>query len=280
MIQLTSESSQIEIAPEVGAKIVSFVDLQSGYHFLWRNSKLPLRREQPGADYDPNFYGGIDELLPNDIPESIAGNSFPDHGEVWTAPFDYRQIDAGKVFLKATLPVSGFEVSRTVALQGRDCVVESEILNRSATPLPFLWKLHVALSVHPGDRIECPATQYTVADPDWSRRSGSGNWVGETIPEPDNTTEFLYLHDIEEGLMSWNRGNKRFEVRFDPQVFRYAWYFASYGGFDDHFVAILEPCTSMPISVADAHVLGQCTILGPGASLCTTYTYSGIVDED
>jgi hypothetical protein len=44
-----------------------------------------------GADYDSNFYGGIDELIPNDIPENIDGIDDPDHGELWTTPFGILQ---------------------------------------------------------------------------------------------------------------------------------------------------------------------------------------------
>lgn len=49
---------------------------------------------EPGSTYDPNFYGGIDELFPNDIPEHINGVDSPDHGEIWTIPFEYSIHDS------------------------------------------------------------------------------------------------------------------------------------------------------------------------------------------
>lgn len=279
MLCLKSESVEVEIAPQVGGRITSFRDRRTGYEFLWRNSAVPLRREAPGTEYDPNFFGGIDELMPNDMPEAIEGIECPDHGELWTQEFQHKALSDSSVALTARLPKFDFEVVRVVEVIEHSCRVFSRVTNLSGKRLPFLWKLHVALNIKPGDVIDCAAEEFTSADPEWSRRNGSGKWEGETVPAFDNTTELLYLHPLWNGYMSWRRNNKKFDVRFDKDVFPYAWYFASYGGFDGHHVGILEPCTAMPISVNDASMRGQCTVLSPGASLETTYTYRGI-DED
>lgn len=277
LIPLQSDRIRIEVAHDIGGRICSFVDLRTGYDFLWRNERVPLRREAPGAEYDPNFFGGIEELLPNDIPESIDGIDCPDHGELWTLPLACEPTEDG-LFLTGELPGFGLRLERWICLEGDRCAVRTRLENTSAGSRRFLWKLHAAVRIEPGDRIECDAASFTVADPKWSRREGSGPWEGETVPEFDGSTEFLYLQGAG-GHMYWRRAGKRFGVRFDPAVFRYAWYFASYGGFDGHHVAILEPCTCMPISVNEASALGQCSLIGPGEALETEYEYYG-VDQD
>ncbi|MDR3689101.1 MAG: hypothetical protein P4L46_06955 [Fimbriimonas sp.] len=280
MVELTSPLLRVEIAPEVGGRIVHFVDRATDYDFLWHNPAVPLRREAPGAEYDPNFFGGIDELLPNDIPERIAGIDCPDHGEHWTTAFDIVKQTESSLSIEATLSQIRFKIDRRIEVAGRECRVHTRLTNLNSGAIPFLWKLHAAMSIKPGDRIECPATSYTAADPDWSRRKGTGLWHGETVPEFDGSTEFLYLHSLADGWIEWQRSTRRFRVRFDPNTFPFAWYFASYGGFDGHHVAILEPCTSMPISVNEAMGLGQCPILAPGGSLETDYSYEGTIDEN
>jgi len=270
---LHNKRIRVEMAPEVGGRIVSFVDRETGYDFLWRNASVPLRREKPGTEYDPNFFGGIDELLPNDIPETIAGVECPDHGELWTLEFEASQRSDTAITMRGTLPRFQIVIEKLVRLDENACVVQSKLINRSRSAKPFLWKLHAAVRIAPGDSIYCAAERFTAADPDWSRRKGSGPWEGETVPEFDGSTEFLYLHSLKNGLIGWTNGAKSFEVQFDPSVFRYAWYFASYGGFDSHHVAILEPCTTMPISVNEAFGLGQCPVLEPGESLETTYRF-------
>ena len=78
--------------------------------------------------------------------------------------------------------------------------------------------------------------------------------------------------------MAWQSaaGDLTFAYTFDSAIFPYAWYFASYGGFDDHYTAILEPCTAMPLSVVEAAQLGQCSVLEAGQTLETQVTvYAG-----
>jgi hypothetical protein len=102
----------------------------------------------------------------------------------------------------------------------------------------------------------------------WPRIEGQR---ADVIPAADGTVDFYYLYDLTEGRMAWRRPGEGlyFEYDFDPAGFRFAWLFASYGGFDGHYTAVLEPSTAMPISVNQAAPLGQCTLLAPGESLVT-----------
>ena len=90
LIRLKNRALEISIAPGVGGRITSVRSAGDGYEFLWTNGALPLERLEPGSEYDPNFYGGVDELLPNDMPEYVNGIHEPDHGELWTRALDWR----------------------------------------------------------------------------------------------------------------------------------------------------------------------------------------------
>jgi hypothetical protein len=83
--------------------------------------------------------------------------------------------------------------------------------------------------------------------------------------------DFFYLFDLAAGRIAWRRSGAdlAFVYQFDRAVFRYAWVFASYGGFSGHYTVILEPCTAMPIFVRDAAAQNQCSRLEPGATLET-----------
>ena len=71
-------------------------------------------------------------------------------------------------------------------------------------------------------------------------------------------------------------GKHMFSYHYDKKVFPYQWYFASYGGFLNHYAAILEPCTSMPLSVNEAKLLGQCSVLEPNQEINTAVSiYAG-----
>jgi len=287
IVRLENDLLQIDVAPTVGGRVVGVLYKPQDHQFLWRNPRLRLRRAAPGEPYDPNFYGGIDELVPGDITEEIEGLVNPDHGELWTTPLDYR-IEDYDLVLEGQLPIWGMRYERRLYL--RPDTPYLDIDYRLSNPTPerriFLWKLHAALQIAPGDRIVCPARTAQVVDSRWSRWQTTEPFAwpmvrgqrADIVPPADGTTDFLYLYDLQVGSMAWlsRDGHLTFAYHFDRQVFPYAWYFASYGGMDGHYTAVLEPCTSMPISVNEAARLGQCSILEPGQALQTRVTlYAG-----
>ena len=66
----------------------------------------------PGSEYDPNFFGGIDELLPNDVPETIDGVACPDHGELWTTCLDWHLESDEVIHLQGMLSLFGLRYER------------------------------------------------------------------------------------------------------------------------------------------------------------------------
>jgi hypothetical protein len=282
LVRMENAHLRVDIAPTVGGKIVSLTHKPTGHEFLWRNSRLELARQDAGAAYDPNFYGGVDELLPNDCPETLAGVACPDHGELWTTAFAHEVL-GGELVLRADLAY-GLRYERRMALapQEPSLVCRYTITNLAGVERPFLWKLHAALAIQEGDRVVCPAAQAVPLDLDWTRCREKkvfawpvyGELDMSTIPACGNSAEFLALSALRAGTMRWERPEAGlwFEYRFDTRVFPYCWYFASFGKFDGHYVAILEPCTCGRYLVAEAATQGLCSRLAPGESLRTTVT--------
>jgi hypothetical protein len=288
---MESDYLQVDVAPIVGGRIVNLVEKRSGYQFLWHNEQLELERVPPYSEYDPNFYGGMDELIPNDIPETINGVESPDHGELWTMPLSYR-VENSDLVLSGTLPLCGLAYERRLSLRpdGPLMDLDYRIANPTDERRVFLWKHHAALKIEAGDRIVCPARSARVVDPEWCRWENTApfEWPmiegerADVIPPVDGTMAFLFLYDLEAGTMAWRSESSglTFEYRFDTDVFPYAWYFASYGGFDGHTMAILEPCTTMPLSVREAAQLEQCSMLEAGEHIETRVTvYAGPAGE-
>ena len=182
IVRLQSEQLEVDVAPEVGGRIIGIRHRGSGYEFLWKNSRLPLELKPPGSEYDPNFYGGIDELLPNDIAETIDGVACPDHGELWTRRLDWW-IDGQSLVLEGRLPLCGLTYERRMSLRADSPHVDFQyrLTNPTGTERHFLWKLHAALAVAEGDVIDCPAGQAQVVDPAYSR-------FGTLCPFPGRTS--------------------------------------------------------------------------------------------
>ncbi|NUQ63187.1 MAG: DUF5107 domain-containing protein [Pirellulales bacterium] len=298
IVRLRSEHLEVDVAPQVGGRIVGIRHLGSGHEFLWRNSRLRLERCRPGSEYDPNFYGGIDELLPNDIPETIGGVACPDHGELWTRSLDWR-IDGRTLLLEGELPQFGLTYERRMRLRADSPHVDFHyrLTNPTGAERHFLWKLHAALAVEEGDVIDCPARQAQVVDLAYSRFSTLRPFAwphiegqrADVVPAQNGTVDFFYLFDLQAGRIAWRResappglrrappsGPLRFEYTFDTKVFPCAWLFASYGGLDGHYTIVLEPCSTMPIRVDEAIRHGRCSRLLPGEVLETEVSlYAG-----
>jgi len=250
VVRLESAWLLVDVAPGVGGRIVSLFDRVSGHEFLWRNRGQRLKRLAPGDDYDPAFFGGVDELLPNDVPETIDGVACPDHGELWTQALAWR-IDGNSLELEGLMPASGLHYRRRMTLRVDEPLLDLDyqITNRARQPRHFLWKLHAALAVEPGDVIDCPARTGQVVDPacsrfrtrepfDWPRIEGCDASV---VPPIAGTMDFFYLSDLAEGRMTWRRPGTEleFSYHFDPRVFPYAWLFSTQGGFLGHTTTIL-----------------------------------------
>ena len=285
LVRLESDRLQVDLAPSIGGRIVSLIEKRSGHEFLWRNPALPLQKLPPCSDYDPNFFGGIDELLPNDMRENIQGINCPDHGELWTTVLDH-QNQGQRLKLRGKLPLFGLLYEREISLPDGSARLDFSyrISNPTNQPRTFLWKLHAALAVAAGDVIDCPARKAKIVDPassrydtlapfDWPVIEG---YQANVVRPPDGTLDFFYLFDLTEGRVGWRRPGTglEFTYEFDRRVFRYAWLFASYGGFYDHYTVVVEPCTCMPMSVNEAAGRGQCSRLEAGESLITKVSLS------
>ncbi len=269
------------IAPSAGGKVVSIFNKQLQKEFLWTQESLSLRHLAPGVEYDSHFYGGMDELLPNDIPENIDGIDYPDHGELWTTPLE-PVVSEEYVSVFSKLNLSGLYYKKNIRLDNSAPIMHLDYLirNESDSVKKFLWKLHPALRIEAGDELISSAQWARVVDPGYSRFKNLENfqwpWIEGTnasvVPENGREVDFFFLWEARMPEMNFvsGKGKYLFSIQYDQNIFPYQWYFASYGGFLNHYTAIPEPCSCMPLSVNEAAKLGQCSILMPGERMVTT----------
>ena len=270
-----------ELAPAAGGKIVSIFNKPLRKEFLWTQENLSLQRLAPGTEYDSHFYGGMDELLPNDIPEKIDGIDYPDHGELWTMSMEHM-VSKQSLSVSGKLNLSGLFYKKIIRLDNSAPVLYLDYLirNESDSVKKFLWKLHPALRIEAGDELISSAQWARVVDPAYSRFSNleifRWPWIEGTnasrVPGKGKDIDFFFLWGAGNPEMNLASGDGQylFSIQYDQAIFPFQWYFASYGGFMDHYTAVLEPCSCMPLSVNEAANLGQCSILRPGEEMKTT----------
>lgn len=289
-VRLENALLRVDVSPETGGRITSLFNKPLQREFLWRNERLPLRRVPPGEPYDPNFFGGIDEVIPGDLPERIGALGCPDHGELWTLALPYR-VEEDALVVEGQLPVWGLRYQKRVSLRPFTAWIDLDyhIENPTGERRIFLWKLHAAAAISSGDRLDCPAQKAVVADLQWSRWQVEGpfDWPqvngedADRIPPADGSTDFLFLYKLAAGQVALRSPSAgcALSIDFDRRVFPYVCYFASYGGLDGHYTAVLEPCTAMPVSVNEAARQGQCSVLESGETLETRVSIYAGPDE-
>lgn len=289
---LENDQLRAVILPELGGKLWSLVYKPVDREMLWHHPRVFPRPVPFGATYDDWFCGGWDELFPNDAPVTIAGESYPDHGELWSMPFEWelsaRSAHEITLRLYRSGVVTDTEVEKWITLRDGEPMLRfrHRIANNAPVPLDFLWKLHPALNISPHARIDLPARRVLV-DPGFRDRLGPDvaefQWpiaraVAGTdvdmrhVPSADAATcDFFYAVELDAGWCALSDGVEQvgFGLAFDPAIFSSVWVFGAYRGWRGLYTAILEPCTGYPYRLDEAIERGRHSRLGPGEELET-----------
>jgi Domain of unknown function (DUF5107) len=279
VVRMENELLRIEVLPTFGGKIWTLEHRPSGRQFLWHHPRHRLRALPLGANYDDHFFGGFDELLPNDIPEKVNGEGLVDHGELWTTPLAV-QIEDQSLVLSGQLPITPLSYNKRLRLQGSSLILDYKLTNIGRRPLDLLWKLHPALRITEGTEIIVPARTARAADPQWSRVKNTAEFDWQElkslhlVPPLGASTEFLYLQGLTQGQCGLRHQKESWalQMTFPKEVFTSVWVFASFGGWRDLEVLILEPCTTPELSLEASAKRGQCLHLEPGEAVSPTVT--------
>jgi hypothetical protein len=289
-VVLENRFLRIVVLPEAGAKVWQITYKPFNCDLLWNNSQIAPARLHAGSLYDDVWSGGWDELFPNDEVAVIDGASYPDHGELWTGEWaseTFSDADSIGVRLRHTTPISLIDVEKTILLR-RDCSridFHHRFLNQGHARFPFLWKLHPAMAVSPQHRIDFPKMKVVLEPAFMGSLEGaknSGDWPIITTSEGDidlrrvtraeaRKLYFFYGTEMQAGWCAITDTATRLAcgVQFDSRIFSCCWLFATYGGWRDHNVAVLEPCTGYPLTFETMKAAGRHRALAPGESLET-----------
>ncbi|MFA6470729.1 MAG: DUF5107 domain-containing protein [Candidatus Latescibacterota bacterium] len=280
---------RLVILPDLGAKILRLIHKPSDRNILWENPRLVPRTVPVGSSYDDNFFGGWDELFPNDEPITLNGERYPDHGELWSQPWRWRiEENSDKevvIHLWCFSSILNVRVEKWLSIEAESPIVRfhHRIQNQGHTPVDFLWKLHPALAISPNHRIDLPPCRVLRVDETFSDLAGEeqfdwphcrGKKGGRVdlrmVPAPESPCkEFVYCTDLADGWCAFTdtAAQVGFGLRFPKDVFRSVWLFLSYGGWRGCSTAVIEPCTAWPKELDTSIANGTCSHLDAGEAL-------------
>ncbi|WP_123040420.1 DUF4432 family protein [Cohnella candidum] len=286
-VMLENEWLKVVLMPELGAKIWQITYKPRGRELLWNHPRIKPRPLPFHSVYDDQFFGGWDELFPNDMPETIGEEAYPDHGEIWTLPWEFAVEKSGPgeavVRLWTETPISHCRVEKTVALRAGEAKLRfrHRIENNGGKDMPFLWKLHAAMEVDGQTRIDLPDAKVYVEEfgaprigktgisYDWpyaADEEGNLHDMRRALPASSGAAEFQYAIGTAEGWCAITHTQDKigFALSYDRQRLPNCWLFASYGGWRGLNTVVLEPCTGFPVGVGEGVRQGTHQVLRPG----------------
>jgi hypothetical protein len=289
-VVLENRALRVVIFPEAGGKIWQITYKPLDTDLLWNNPRIPPAPLALSARYDDVWSGGWDELFPNDEVAMIEGESYPDHGELWTGQWkaqSFTEAGVAGVHLTYETPISSILVEKTIRIRQNESRIEfhHRFTNCGRFPFPFLWKLHPAMAVSPKHRIDFPPMQVMIepafpgtlagvtAAAEWPFiHTQSGKVDLRRIPgEQEKQLYFFYGTEMKGNWCALSNSETQLScgLQFDSKVFPCCWLFATYGGWRNYNVAVLEPCTGYPLNFEAMHSAGRSRTLAPGETLET-----------
>jgi len=267
---LANESLELSLVPALGAKIISLINRQTGREWMWHPpGSLKLFRNQLGDDFATGPITGWDECLPTVLPCINKGRALPDHGEVWSVPWELNPGEWQRQKLKTTvrLAVSPFDFERIIELSGNRIHVRYQLTNRNSEPEKFLWAMHPLIPVFAGDRLELAAA---------ARRQLAGeSWVESldfAAGQPACAKVFAGpLGEGRAGISNASTGD-RMTFFWDPQANPALGLWLSRGGWHGYHQLALEPTNGAANALDQAGLEGRCGVVPPGSTVSWAIT--------
>ncbi|MCK4733497.1 MAG: DUF5107 domain-containing protein [Methanophagales archaeon] len=281
VLELENDFILLQILPEIGAKIHSILHKPRNTKWLWQNHQNRLQILPLGSNYDDNWTGGWEELFPNDTACEFQGRQLPDHGELWSQPWQWELNKESRACIEVHLwrhcicvPAV---VEKRILLEKRKSkfIIKYSITNLSEEAINFLWKLHPAIAISPDHQLLLPGGKIIPVDLTFSSiigspgpfewpividKQGRNHDLSTILPKESGHKEFVYVTDLPEGwcTIKNKRNGGEFRLSFPTEVFPYLWLFITYGGWRDLYTIVLEPCTNFPKDLDSAYKNGTC----------------------
>jgi len=178
--RLESELVRLVIVPDLGAKIVSLYDKARQREWLVPPMR-PLVHTAYGAEFVSQDMSGWDEMLPTIDACLWEGAHLPDHGEVWSIPWQLESAEEALV-LSVTGRAMPYRFTRAAELVAPNCLeLRYTLTNEGQSAFPYLWAAHPQFLADAHTRIFFPPEVKQViniidGDPLWGLAGSLWDW--------------------------------------------------------------------------------------------------------
>jgi hypothetical protein len=270
-LTLEGPAVRLEVLPEVGAKLISCADRRTGHEYVWRNPNVPFVRPEYACAFERYDLSGWDECFPCigqcHYPDGPwQGIVIPDHGEVWTLPWQAEaQPDGLRLWVSGVRFPYTFE--KRLVLSDDGFATFYRVENPTAFPFKCFWSTHPLFAATPQTRVLLPEgvrmrleVSITgrlgplLTEHDWPRaRDREGREVDLSLmgPEGQGVADKMYTTRVPQGWAALHDGasDQWLALTFDPAEVPLVGFWGNRSGWPADrpcFNLALEPCSGCP----------------------------------
>lgn len=243
-IVMENNNLKLKVIPELGFKMASLVYKHK--EFLFQPSNLYYNIPSFNDSFSDYDTSGLDEMLPT-IDSCIYEDNLyiPDHGDVWSLPWDVEIIDncvAGKVVLRS-LPL---EFNKKISLDSESTIrMDYTVKNTSIKEQSYLWALHGLNNYDNDTKIILPKGVNRVLDVINNKVIDENieNLLDLSKYEDNKFYKFYILDELKNGEcgLYYKNHDLKYMIKFDKSVNPYLGVWITKGGFKGEYNCALEP---------------------------------------
>ncbi|MBM7035240.1 aldose epimerase family protein [Vibrio ulleungensis] len=262
-----------EWIPDYGAKMVSLVVKTTSEHeLLYQTPLTKLVCPSYGADFGSFETSGFDECFPSieecqvEVEEQgrLTSMSIPDHGDVWSLPWQYHIEPDGSLMFSVTSALIPYQLTKKVTLENNELIINYRVeLTGTVTKMPFLWTPHALFSYQPDTTILIPKHLNTITSvcpvgrlQDQTKRytyprhtqADGIDWDGSVFAQQDEgLCEKFYFDPLlnSEDWFGFQDSRCRLMMNVDANVAPYLGVWKNQGAHNGTHNFALEPCSGI-----------------------------------
>lgn len=266
-IVLDNKKLVVKILPSSGGKIQSIFDIKKNKEYLYQSPWENYKKSEYDTLFEAGEFSGFDEMFPT-ISECYypsdpwRGIKVPDHGEVWSIPWDYR-IENNCIITSVYGVRFPYQLERKVEfIKDNSIRISYKATNLSNFDFEFLWAAHPLFNISENTRILLPQSVQQIINTVPNKRLGDfgaiHSWPITHTPDGQEYDmskvslessklyeKYYVLGKIKEGWCALHDSKNGDVIGLSYPVAKvpYLGLWINEGGYASQYNAALEPCT-------------------------------------
>jgi hypothetical protein len=265
-IVLESTKIRAEFLPDPGGKLSSLINKETGYEYLVQRKNATYRDQPFDGIYVDGECSGFDDMFPTIDKckyenEPWKGVEMPDHGEVWSLPWDCA-VDNLILHMSVGGVRFPYRLEKNVYFSNEDSLrFDYNLTNCSPYDFEFLWAGHFMINIEEGTLVKVPDDCKQVTTilsngkgkfgdihnwPDFTDKDGKSYRADISRPKDTKGFEKYYFNNrLNHGwcqLLYPDKKNK-LKISFPVDTVPYLGILMNESGWDNLYNIFIEPCS-------------------------------------